>query len=131
MTTMNKYLAPVYGAWVLYGGFRHTNEIKFQEEKYKKQAMKRLEFYKSLKLSDYSSEIEEINKEIDKYNKHWLLVDSVGTYLLGSMLHMNPWSVFYIPNELYRLEVNLRGLEEEKKTNRYNTMGFKSLFARD
>lgn len=43
--------------------------------------------------------------------------------LWGIMLYMNPILLpLTLYKEMYRLEVNLRGLEEEKKTDYYNHM---------
>jgi len=43
--------------------------------------------------------------------------------LLGMFLYINPLLFpFHMYKELYRLEVNLRGLEEEKKTDYYNQL---------
>ncbi len=43
--------------------------------------------------------------------------------LLGIFLYINPLLVpFHLYKEMYRLEVNLRGLEEEKKTDYYNSI---------
>jgi hypothetical protein len=40
---------------------------------------------------------------------------------LGSLLYVNPFTLpWMIPKELYRLEVDLRKLEDEKKTSYYN-----------
>jgi hypothetical protein len=42
---------------------------------------------------------------------------------LGIFLYINPLLVpFHLYKEMYRLEVNLRGLEEEKKTDYYNQL---------
>ena len=43
--------------------------------------------------------------------------------VLGLFLYLNPLLFpFHLYKEMYRLEVNLRGLEEEKKTDYYNTI---------
>ena len=42
---------------------------------------------------------------------------------LGIFLYLNPLLFpFHLYKEMYRLEVNLRGLEEEKKTDYYNQL---------
>jgi len=54
-------------------------------------------------------------------NKSHLYSDKI-MWGLGSMLvYANPFTIFLLLlKEVYRLEVNLRGLEDEKKTAYYN-----------
>jgi hypothetical protein len=41
--------------------------------------------------------------------------------IVGSLIYINPLFIFCtIPKEIYRLEVNLRNLEDDKKSNYYN-----------
>jgi len=41
--------------------------------------------------------------------------------VIGCFFYLNPILVFVtVPKEIYRLEVNLRGMENEKKSDRYN-----------
>ena len=48
-------------------------------------------------------------------------IDKVGWGFVGTMLYLNPCTFFFaLYKEVYRLEVNLRGLEDEKKTDYYN-----------
>jgi len=43
--------------------------------------------------------------------------------VIGTMCYLNPcFLVIFIPKELYRLDVNLRGLEHEKTTDKYNKL---------
>ena len=52
-----------------------------------------------------------------------LYIDKVGWGFAGIMCYLNPATFFIILyKEVYRLEVNLRGLEDEKKTDYYNEM---------
>lgn len=41
---------------------------------------------------------------------------------IGSVMYMSPILFFLVPKEIYRLEVNLRNLEEEKKKDYYNML---------
>lgn len=43
-----------------------------------------------------------------------------GTF--GCVMYMSPVVIFLIPKEIYRLEVNLRNLEEEKQKDYYNML---------
>jgi len=48
-------------------------------------------------------------------------IDKVGWRLVSSLAYINPATfLFVLYKEVYRLEVNLRGLEDEKKTDYYN-----------
>lgn len=71
--------------------------------------------------------IHSYNYELTKRNKYR---DNKETYfyshavyhgIFGSISYIIPifW-VMYIPKEIYRLEVNLRNLESEKSTDKYN-----------
>ena len=59
-----------------------------------------------------------------KSNKETYLYISKGQQgLLGTFLYINPLFLpIHLYKELYRLEVNIRGLEDEKKTDYYNTI---------
>ena len=60
--------------------------------------------------------------------------DNYGTYLYTSRYTygimglyfylMPPFSLFVLNKEIYRLEVNIRGLEEEKNSDTYNNLLF-------
>lgn len=86
----------IWPLYSLYGGFRFVNEDLFLR---KKESNKRPVLYTDL----FSSFI-------------------VGTMCYG-LPGLNLWS---LPNEMYRLEVNLRNMKEEKNTNRYNRTFFDS-----
>jgi len=48
-------------------------------------------------------------------------IDKAGWGFVGTMLYLNPCTFFFVLyKEVYRIEVNLRGLEDEKKTDYYN-----------
>jgi hypothetical protein len=50
-------------------------------------------------------------------------IDKLGWGLAGTLTYINPCTFFFVLyKEVYRLEVNLRGLEDEKKTDYYNTV---------
>ena len=75
-----------------------------------------LGFTRGLQSYDYN-----YTKSIHK--ESYLYISKGQQGLLGIFLYMNPL-LFPISlyKEMYRLEVNLRGLEEEKKTLYYNTI---------
>lgn len=54
-------------------------------------------------------------------NENSLYVDKFVLGVRGVIFYLNPFFIPYITyKEMYRLEVNLRGLEDEKKTKFYN-----------
>ena len=75
---------------------------------------------------NYKNEMDkyEKNKEksynlIEKPNFFYYKCFSCGIF--GMIIYVNPLTFIYmIPKELYRLEVNLRKMEDEKKTDYYN-----------
>ena len=83
-------------------------------------------FYRGIKHYDYN-----LKKSSNKSNnnpylysrelKHCTIKLTDG--FLGLFLYINPFMCFItIPKEIYRLEVNIRKLEDEKKTDYYNNL---------
>ena len=55
--------------------------------------------------------------------KNYFYTDKIFYGLCGLLIYVNPGlSPFAIYKEFYRLEINLRGLEEEKNTEYYNNI---------
>jgi hypothetical protein len=85
-----------------------------------------LGFYRGIRSYEYDHKNECIQYEKNKeYNKkpQYLYSSCMGVGLLGSFLYVNPFlAPLIIPTELYRLEVNLRGLDEEKEKRKYNNI---------
>lgn len=75
-----------------------------------------LGFMRGLNSYDYNHEF--------KSNKESYLYSSKGLQgLLGIVLYLNPVLLpIHMHKEIYRLEVNLRGLEEDKKKGYYNNL---------
>jgi len=62
------------------------------------------------------------NKNLEQ-NQRYLYSGKFCYGLLGIIIYVNPLLLFItVPKEVYRLEVNLRGLEDEKKTDYYNKL---------
>ena len=62
-----------------------------------------------------------------KYNfenkKSYLYSEKITYGLMGIFFYVNPFLLFItFPKEMYRLEVNIRGLEDDKKTDYYNRL---------
>jgi hypothetical protein len=90
-----------------------------------------LGFYRGTKLYGYNYKKTfnkyETTKKHEKYEKdendkehytkpQYFYLSSVGYGLYGVVMYVNPIIlIFTIPKELYRLEVNIRGLNEEKE----------------
>lgn len=65
----------------------------------------------------YNKYIKNDSKKVYLYSKR------IAFGLLGSTIYINPFFILIsVPREIYRLEVNLRGLEHEKKTDYYNEL---------
>jgi hypothetical protein len=71
---------------------------------------------------DYKNECIQYEKN-KKYNEkpQYFYSSCIEIGLFGSLLYVNPFLFpIIITKELYRLEVNLRGLYEEKEKRKYN-----------
>ena len=61
------------------------------------------------------------NKYYKNDNKTYLYTTKIALGLVGFIFYINPFCLpLTVTREMYRLEVNLRGLENEKNTDRYN-----------
>ena len=61
-------------------------------------------------------------KQFDK-NNTYLYSSKIGLGLCGLILYMNPFLIpLFMSKEIYRLEVNMRGLEKDKKSDFYNRL---------
>lgn len=83
-----------------------------------------LGFYRGLNDYDYK-----YNKDVQFYAdrkskpKTYLYSAKFANGIWGWLVYMNPaLSFLTIPNEIYRLEVKVRGLESEKTSDRYNEL---------
>lgn len=75
-----------------------------------------LGFKRGIDAYDY-----DYNKKITKDT--YLFSSKFSWGLLGFVLYINPFSaITFIPKEIYRLEVNIRGIEHEKKSDYYNQL---------
>lgn len=88
-------LKAIYPAWAGLGFYRGVNHYNY--------------FYKK-DLKDY----EQIYKYYNKPN--YFYYKCFGFGLLGSLMYASPIIMFVVfPKEIYRLEVNVRNLNEEKE----------------
>jgi hypothetical protein len=70
--------------------------------------------------NSYKYTLEKYNKRLEK-KENFFYSQSYTEGVIGSFMYMFP--ILWVPiliNEIYRLEVNIRNLEDEKKTDRYN-----------
>jgi hypothetical protein len=84
-----------------------------------------LGFYRGVKYYDYMNhQKKDPTKEIYLYSKELShQTNRILGGLYGIFIYINPFIIFtMIPRELYRLEVDIRGLEDEKKTDDYNRL---------
>lgn len=101
---MNKTLA-VLIPYTSLGFYRGINEYKYH---YKKD------------FDRYENDCKKY--PLDKFEKpHFFYIHSFFTGTYGLFMYVNPiFLPIFIYKELYRLEVNVRGLDEEKKERKYN-----------
>ena len=65
------------------------------------------------------------NKSSNLKTTNSFYIDKLGWGLASIVIYLNPVTFFFVLyKEIYRLEVNLRGLEDEKKTEYYNKVFF-------
>ena len=72
------------------------------------------------------------NRGLNSYNYNYVknklyrhsnpfYIDKIVWGAVGTLIYLNPITFFFVLyKEVYRLEVNLRGLEDEKNTDYYN-----------
>jgi len=76
-----------------------------------------LGFKRGLNSYDYNYE----QNKLYKKTKNPLYLDKLVWGTVSTIAYVNPCTfLFVLYKEVYRLEVNLRGLEDEKKTDYYN-----------
>jgi hypothetical protein len=93
----------ILSSWVSLGFYRGS---KFYGHDYKKDCIR----YEERKNNKYYT--------VDK--PQYFYTHCVGYGLFGVLLYANPITVVaIIPKEIYRLEVNIRGLNEEKEKDKY------------
>ncbi len=106
---MNKTFAFIipYTSFGVLGFYRGINEYKYH---YKKD------------LDRYENDCKKY--PVDKFNKPtFFYMHSFFTGTYGLFMYVNPvFLPIFMYKELYRLEVNVRGLDEEKKERKYNTV---------
>ena len=88
--------------WGTLGYYRGTREYEFEYNK-------NIEYYKKN------------DAPLNKPNRFYITNILYGLY--GTLLYLNPVTVpVCLMKEIYRLEINLRRLEDEKKTTYYNAV---------
>jgi len=88
---------PILSAWGILGFYRGINEYDYNHEKRKK-------------LNYLTPE-------------PYLYSCKIANGFTGCLFYViPPFLVLSIPTEIYRLEVNLRGMESEKLTDKYNRL---------
>jgi hypothetical protein len=80
--------------------------------------------HRGIKAYDYSfNKNTKLYYDYDKDKYRYLYSVALFYGLAGFGVYINPFLLLVtIPKEVYRLEVNLRGLEDEKKTDYFNQL---------
>lgn len=117
----SKKLLGITSCWGILGFYRGTQEYNF---------------HYSNDINSYNQKMicykEQIEKE-KKYNSNYVptlpvkptyfYLSSITNGFLGSALYIFPFiTPICVIKEIYRIEINLRNLDEEKKTTFYNTI---------
>ena len=121
-------LGGVASLWGVLGFYRG---IKHYDYNYKEDMVKYNE-----KMSEYNRDMGKYNVDIKKYpDIHYRVpqkkfekpqkyyISTVGYGLYGSSIYLLPYpGVAFFIKEIYNLEINLRGLNDQKKTRYYNCL---------
>jgi len=76
-----------------------------------------LGFHRGMKQYDYDHKYHNVLK------KNYVYTDQIFLGLFGTFVYINPCFLpLMLHKEMYRLEVNLRGLEDEKSMDNYNKL---------
>ena len=83
-----------------------------------------LGFKRGINSYDYNYSNNKLYKHSEK-EKPPLYLDKIAWGIGGTFCYFSPFTFFVVLyKEIYRIEVNLRGLEDEKKTRYYNEVLF-------
>jgi hypothetical protein len=114
---LNKILGGVYGSWCLLGFYRGTQQYDFEME---------------MDTNVFDNKMARYNKDKIRYTDITLYEPNKPTtfYITRMMYGLYGASFYAIPftgpvcavKELYRIEINLRNIDNEKKTKFYNTV---------
>jgi hypothetical protein len=125
--TLNQILGGVYGSWCLLGFYRGTKEYDFEIETHTNVF--------DTKMTRYNKDIEKYRNDKIKYKDIMLYeptlpIKPTNFYITRMMYGFYGASFYAIPftgpmcavKELYRIEIHLRNIDNEKKTKFYNTV---------
>jgi hypothetical protein len=101
--------------------------------------VKSYDYEHNIQMESYKKEMIYYNKEKDRYSKNkyldvtneprqpvkpsYFYFSMTGYGLCGIMIYVNPIMLpIVFVKEMYRLEINLRNIDNEKKTNFYNKL---------
>jgi len=74
-------------------------------------------------IQNYNYEHNKLVKKYPNQKDSYLYTRAVLDGAFGAVFYVFPvTNLFMLPKEIYRLEVNLRNLEDEKKSNYYNSL---------
>ncbi len=115
---MNNKLLVLCTGWGLLGGYRNVSAVEYERKKKLLDIQNEIKSYTDSNY--YKNTIQNLQMKEQRY-KNKMYSDLMFHFLGGMILYGNPFTgLLYLPNELYRLEVDVRGIEDEKKSERYN-----------
>ncbi len=128
---MNKnIIKTALASWCVLGGYRNVHSSNYNRNKIKIKLEKELLEFENTNSKYrnqvfYEQRVDELKKRIKEDGPRELFIDKSLNFVGGIILYGNPvFLPMNIEHELYRLEVNIRGLEEEKQSDRYNKIWF-------
>ena len=130
MQTRYKILGGVTSLWGVLGLYRGNQYYDYKYKQYMNEYNEKMVEY-NIDMEKYNTDIKTYPKVsfrkpkqyLEKPYKYYSVSFLYGLY--GSFMYLSPFpGIFFVFKEIYILEVNLRNLDDDKKTKYYNSLDF-------